>query len=304
MNEIQALSADALKPNQERLRTAAPTTSQGDGYASRADRIATEYFGKRPLQTYKAPNDGNTKATGARRQGPASRGGGGLRGREREGQGERVKRGAEEEEKPEAGKIELTEDEKTYLYEKELSDAPKEVPHEPEEITLESLIGDGPAIPLGEFGMRATLTDRMITVARRRPGEYAMMGHLAKRLVEGNFVTFESEEEEKQVLTLVDEMNAEKASMLSDRKGEVVQKEEAGFETMDEGDRGKIVEKLLAGRYPAFKAGEGTLADTLRTINRNESYLPGDRDKLMKKVTELLRLADGRQQRPPPARRN
>ncbi|KAI9698455.1 MAG: hypothetical protein M1836_004036 [Candelina mexicana] len=322
-NEIQALAADGSKPDLRRLPTTAPSTNGGEGYTTRADRIAAEYFANHPLVRYssnrrsengpgssvgaptsrpergpevrrvRAPDNANVAQSGVRKQ---------IRSR-RVGPGGRIgKDGGDEKSGP--GKIEHTEAEKAYLSEKELSDKPKEVPHEPTEITLESLIGSGPAIPLGEFGMRDTLTDRMITAARRRPGQFARLDHLAKRLIEGKFVRFESEDEEAQVIKLVDDMNAEKASILTDRKGEVVQKEAAGFETIDNENRGQIMEKLLAGRYHAVKAGHNILADTLSTINRNESYMPDDREKLMRKVTELMRWADARQERPTSTRRN
>ncbi|KAI9769284.1 MAG: hypothetical protein M1835_006731 [Candelina submexicana] len=332
-NEIQTLTADGSRPNFRRLPTTAPSTNQGEGYTARADRIAAEYFASHPLVRYsskrrsedgpdssagaptsrpeggpevrsvRAPDNANAAQSGVRRR--IGSGGVGLGGRGRDGERKRDRIGKEGgDEKSEPGKIEHTEAEKAYLNEKELSNKPKEVPHEPTEITLESLIGNGPAIPLGEFGMRDTLTDRMITAARRRPGQFVMLDHLAKRLIDGKFVRFESEEEKAQVIKLVDDMNAEKANKLTDRKGEIVQKEKAGFETIDNESRGQIMEKLFAGRYPAVKAGNNILADTLKTVNRNESYMPDDREKLMRKVTELMRSTDARQERPTSARRD
>ncbi|KAI9719997.1 MAG: hypothetical protein M1812_003122 [Candelaria pacifica] len=362
-NEIQALSADAPKSNPN-LRTGTPATNDGEGYTARSDRIATEYFANGPRITYQwssnnkdgpdsfdgtttprpqggikvqsvnAPEDRNSVPVRDRGQsaGRPARGG---RGKPREEKRDRVGKGNRDE-KPESEKPKYTEEEMAYLTEKALKDKPKEVPHEPAEVNLESLVGSGPTIPLGEFGMRNIITDRMITAARRRPGEYAMMDQLAKRIIAGKFVAFESEDEEKQVMKLVDkmmdqlaerriagefvafesedekkqvmklvdEMNAGRASRETDRKGEIVKKEEASFETVDDESKGKIMEKLLAGRYPAFEAGQDNLIDALKTVNRNGSYLPDDRNKLMRKVTELVQSAGSRQERPASVRQN
>ena len=128
-------------------------------------------------------------------------------------------------------------------------DGQERVSFVPPELTRESLIRDGPvpAVVVGELGMTEVVQDKLRLLAERPPGTFERTADLARRLVRGEFVLFESDAEKDAVIKLAGKMSEIKAIKLSERKGEVVAPEDVSFVNVREEDRTAFENRWLKG---------------------------------------------------------
>ncbi len=197
--------------------------------------------------------------------------------------------------------FEYTPEELKYMEEKAVKERGTPVLFQLPEVTRDALRGDGPAVVVGEFGMAEVVEEKLQWLAERPAGSYARTVELARRLLSGEFIRFEGEPERDAVVKKAEMLVVEEATRLSERKGEVVEPKEAGFEPIAEEDRNLLVEKLLKGNYEipgSPRQEEGLLKELLRVTNKNETYLPRDGSSLLGKVRGLLPAQTSRASRP------
>ncbi|KAI9880146.1 MAG: hypothetical protein M1830_005175 [Pleopsidium flavum] len=264
-----------------------------------------------PLISYQT-SDVVFRGRGGLRGGLGLRGRGGFRGRGRGGRGGRGggERGDRQKRKGGRGggegtggkmEFEYTPDESKYMKEKAEKERGSRVPFQPLEVTQDRLRGDGPAVVVGEFGMANIVEEKLDWLAERPIGSYRRTDELARRLLSGEFVRFESDAEKDAVVKRAETLAVEEGIRLSERKGEVVQPKEAGFEPITEEDRNLLVERLLKGSHEAPGSPppeDGVLKELLRVTHRNETYLPRDASSLLGKVRGLLPAQTSRASRP------
>jgi hypothetical protein len=86
-----------------------------------------------------------------------------------------------------------------------------------------------PSLPIGKTAQAGSVLEKLNFLSRRFPNGYVPPHELAKRLFEGERVIFRDDEEKKAAIEEFNRLATQRADMLTQRKGEVVDHEEAGF---------------------------------------------------------------------------
>lgn len=186
-------------------------------------------------------------------------------------------------------RVEYTEAEKKYRTDKRTKALGRDEPYQIRDVNRESLVGDGPAVAMGEFGMSELVEEWLRLLARK-----SMMGGMAgrenviKRALTGKFVMFETEREKQEVLAEVERISKRFAELRSEETGEIVEAKATEFVGLEETERKAVVEGLLKGQYRFTEKGaEGLPAHLMRSASRNETYRLKDGSVLLEKVRAL-----------------
>lgn len=211
---------------------------------------------------------GGFRGRGRGGPGAGGRGGRGSRSRRRGGDGGANPFGKAE-------KFKYTNKELEYLEEKRVKEAGDRVAFQPPALSAEALYreGPGPAVVIGERGMVEIVDRQMRALAERPAGSFERNAELARRLLKGDFVKFESEDEKEAVLEEAQRLSEVEAVKLSERKGEVVESKFEGFEPVDP----KALMSVFyldqgSGAMADAKQGESVQARMARGNTRNETY--------------------------------
>jgi len=167
-----------------------------------------------------------------------------------------------------------------YLDELREQKRPKAVAYQPAEVTAQTLSGNGPAIPLGGWGMNEIVemwVDRIAKKGERGRDDMVMM---AGKWNNGNTVDFRGDQETKK--RVLDAAENGMKNMSDQEQGVVAEKLRQTF--------GKgFAERVFKGEYVFEGRKEGgVLASLARQTTRNASFLPRDGESLAAKVKSLL----------------
>ena len=177
------------------------------------------------------------------------------------------------------------------MEEKRVKEAGERAPFQPPALSAESLYADGPgpAVVIGERGMTEIVDRQMRVLAERPAGSFERNAELARRLLRGAFVKFESDAEKDAVLQETERLSALWAAKRSERKGEVVKPTFKGFEPADPNALMSVF-YLDRGLDGAAKGGqdESMLVRVTRGNMRNETYGFGSADAFRGEVTKRL----------------
>lgn len=167
--------------------------------------------------------------------------------------------------------------------------------------TPETLLGLCPRVALGDFGTSAIVHGSLMAIAESDHSrtDSTRIFDLAGQLLEGSYVYFRSAEEKEAVLGMAYRRATKRAQRLSEKKSEVVEAEEPGFEGLSEEDRNAFVNKLLEGKYsaPVDPAQKGLLRNIIRQTRRNETYFGKDEASLARKLQPMLPVPRAQVQR-------
>lgn len=160
----------------------------------------------------------------------------------------------------------------------------------PAAMTLDTLEGMGPALACGERGMRETVTERLVEIAREKSAYDDRIEALARKWSEGTFCHFRSKQEKTDTLRTVERQLAGTGDNAAlDEREEKEKLALVDQRMQEEGE--KLAKRLLGGAYSVGKLGTGPTAELLqRYTGRNESYRAEDGVKLAGKVGALLPL--------------
>jgi hypothetical protein len=182
--------------------------------------------------------------------------------------------------------------EEAYYLEKQEQKRPKPVRYNPEGYDIEKLRQTWPSLPIGGTASVGSVLERLAWMSDRLVNGYDSPQELAKRVHEGKRVLFASDEEKTRVIELANEMAAERAKKLTERKGQIVEPEHVSFEVISEEDKRAILEKLVAGKYPKVETtmveASPIIADVLRNLRNNETYQRAEGKRFMGKLMESL----------------
>ena len=189
--------------------------------------------------------------------------------------------------------VTYTEAEKEYLRDKEWEALGRDVPYQVRDVSQESLVAEGPAVLVGEYGMAEMVEERLRLVARKSMMEgLAGRKDVIRRVLAGEFVRFENEQEKEEVLAEAEAISKKEAELRSEEKGEIVEPIATDFTVLEEAERKALVAGLLKGEYIIEEEGaEGLLGHLMRSTSKNETYLPKDGYMLLEKVRTLLPAA-------------
>lgn len=182
----------------------------------------------------------------------------------------------------------MTEEEEAYEREKEEAQRPKEQTYVPAAVTLESLSGMGPGLPVvgmgvGAWGQEEAVNEWVQGVGRKR------RIRRAERLKSADDVE-DVDKDQKGKETGAEGELKETGTAEERKETEAEGEEEKVAETLRKVfDAKKIAEKMFSGEY-VFDGREdkGVLGSLRRQAVRNGSYYPKDGEFLAEKVRSLL----------------
>ncbi|PGH18512.1 hypothetical protein AJ80_04482 [Polytolypa hystricis UAMH7299] len=178
-----------------------------------------------------------------------------------------------------------------YYLEKQEAERPKPVRYDPEGTDTQKLKPTWPSLPIGATANAESISEKLSWMGDRFANGYDPPAELAKRVYDGKRVLFASEEEKTRVMELVHEMAAEKAEVLTERKGAVVEPEDMAFESTNNPERKHLLDSLVIGNYPKLEPpadASPVIADVLRTLRNNESYQTAETKAFMDKLVGSL----------------
>lgn len=181
---------------------------------------------------------------------------------------------------------------KEYLDDQKEESKPKAVAYQPAEITLETLSGNGPAMPLGGWGMNEVVEDWVNRIAKKGEKTHEDLAMMAQKWSKGETVDFGRDQEIKK--RMLDVVEHGIRDMSEEEVGAVAEKLRGTFEK-------DFAEKVLDGTYVfEGRKEEGVLGSLARQTTRNSSFLPEDGKSLAAKVKSLLpaESLDGTQKAP------
>lgn len=150
----------------------------------------------------------------------------------------------------------------------------------PAEVTAQTLSGNGPAIPLGGWGMNEIVEEWVGGIGKEGERRREDLASMAEKWNHGSTVDFGGDQKsKKQVLDAAENgMN----DMGEEEQGIVAEKLRETF--------GKVfAERVFKGEYVFEGRKEGGVLDSLaRQTTRNASFLPRDGESLAAKVKSLL----------------
>lgn len=166
------------------------------------------------------------------------------------------------------------------------------VPFEHEPVTKEAYLRlgqNGATIAAGN--LEGVLEDRLRLLAEPTQDGFRWPRDIAKRMLKGQFVSFESEEEKAAVLAAAEKVNT------------TVKKEKRVFAPVATSSQGALVDSLIRGKYADPKATpykQAVLNDVARYASNNGTYLADDQSKLIRKIRSLLPAEGVAARRPAP----
>ena len=166
-----------------------------------------------------------------------------------------------------------------YLEEKEDEKTQTEVAYAPADVTLETLRGNGPAMPLGEWGMEEVVEEWLDRIAKKGERTHDDLVMMVQKMRAGEHVAFGDKETKNRVLDAVE--NGMK-DMSEEEQGAVVQKLKETFGS-------EFADSVFRGKYEfEGRKGADVLASLTRQTTKNGSFLPQDGESLAAKVRALL----------------
>ena len=166
--------------------------------------------------------------------------------------------------------------------------------YNPSSYTESDLKPTWPALPTA--GNKASVSETVNWLSDNFVGSYNPPRELAKRVYEGDRVSFADEAERNEVMRVVKEIAAERAPKNPDNPDAAVEPEPINFEAIGEGERKQMIEVLLRGGYeknPDSRRVENlsVLANVARNLSNNHTYRSTATAKILAKLEKGLPAA-------------
>ncbi|KAL3470468.1 hypothetical protein BJX99DRAFT_239490 [Aspergillus californicus] len=173
------------------------------------------------------------------------------------------------------------------------NDKPVPIRYQPRPPDLQSLRETWPSLPTDATATTAGVVEKFSFLGERYPDGYMPPYQLGKRLFEGKFVRFTSEEEKAEALEEAKKFAQEKADTLSQRKGELVDPRPIDFQGVKSDEHRSLIQSLAQGNYPMVEAtganASPLINGVLRSLKNNETYqAAGKTSQFMAKLELLL----------------
>lgn len=170
---------------------------------------------------------------------------------------------------------------------------PAPVRYSPRACDYAALRESWPAFPTDANARAAGVAEKLYKLSDRLPNGYTQPEELGKRLFMGEYVQFSSEEERTKAMAAAKKLSQQRADQFSQRKGDVVEPEEIGFDPLRKEDQQSLLQSLVQGRYPSAPIQQAdkspVIGDILKNLGNNETYqMAGKSSQFMKKMESLL----------------
>lgn len=170
---------------------------------------------------------------------------------------------------------------------------PVPVRYSPRACDYAALKESWPAFPTDANARAAGVAEKLYKLGDRLPNGYTQPEELGKRLFMGQYVQFASEEERTKAMAVANKLSQQRADKFSQRKGDVVESQEIGFDPLRKEDQQSLFQSLVQGRYPSAPTQQAdkspVIGDILKNLENNETYqMAGKSSQFMKKMESLL----------------
>ncbi|MCJ1320268.1 hypothetical protein MMC15_005606 [Xylographa vitiligo] len=165
---------------------------------------------------------------------------------------------------------------------------PSNKPHPFDAVEKVALVGKGPSLALGEWGMSEIVEAKLEQATRDSLIDDEIRPQvLAQRVVNGAWVRFRDDEERDSVAGLAKSRAEQNAVLKSERKGEVVEPFDTTFQTLEPEQTEEITRQLLMGSYDNGGL-PATLKDIEYRLRKSGPVSQQQKDSLIQKVRSML----------------
>ncbi|KAL2862171.1 hypothetical protein BJX68DRAFT_19280 [Aspergillus pseudodeflectus] len=176
---------------------------------------------------------------------------------------------------------------------RELAEKDKPTPtrYQPQPPSLQNLSETWPSFPTDVTATTAGIVEKLSSLGGRIADGYVPPYILGKRLSDGEYVRFLSEEEKTQAFEAAKKYRQEDADKLSQKKGELVDPRPVELESVKAEDHQLLIQSLGLGKYPSLETKNDSplVGEILRNLQNNETYnAAGKQSQFMAKVESLL----------------
>jgi len=168
-----------------------------------------------------------------------------------------------------------------------------EVSYTPDTLSKEGYLKLGQnGATLAAKNYEGVIEDRLKFLSERTQDNFRYAPHIAQRMMKGQFVSFQNEEERDTVVAAAEKHAQHLANKIARRKpGELIEKREFHFSPLSQESQEQMVDMLIRGKYPDPNVGtykQDILNHVARSTIKNGTYLAGDGSKFLQKVRSLL----------------
>ncbi|PYH99555.1 hypothetical protein BO71DRAFT_193580 [Aspergillus ellipticus CBS 707.79] len=170
---------------------------------------------------------------------------------------------------------------------------PKPIRYNPEPVSLASLRETWPSLPTDASAHTAGIVEKLSSFSDRFTNGYVPPNELGRRLFQGKFVRFLSEQEKSDALSEANRFSQECADRLSQRKGDLVDPNQVNFSPISTQNQSALIGMVVRGNYPKSAAehpGKPSVVDTVsQNLRNNTTYQTvGKSSAFMAKLDSLL----------------
>ncbi|KAL5333226.1 hypothetical protein BJX70DRAFT_403797 [Aspergillus crustosus] len=165
--------------------------------------------------------------------------------------------------------------------------------YQPQLPSLRSLSETWPSFPTDPKSTAAGVSEKLSLLSERYANGYVPPYELGRRLFEGKYVQFTSEEEKSEALEAAKRLAQKAADRFSQDKGELVDPQPVNFQVVKDEKHKFLIESLARGKYPTMEMREASnspvVGNVLRNLKNNETYqATGKQSQFMAKLESLL----------------
>jgi len=178
----------------------------------------------------------------------------------------------------------------------------------PLDLSTRTLVTNRIAHAAGEEGVRSEMLQAMGRLARRPNFDWTVDADLARRLNHGELIKFNNDEERFRITTMAEMFAERTAAKISKRKGVEVKKQDVDFVPLTGGERNRLVDKVLKGKYemPPRKGAEISvnaekdkmIGQAAVALKLNGSYTTGGSQRVLEMMRDMWPTQATRVSRP------
>ncbi|RAL01500.1 uncharacterized protein BO80DRAFT_434420 [Aspergillus ibericus CBS 121593] len=146
---------------------------------------------------------------------------------------------------------------------------PKPVRYAPHSVSLPSLRETWPSFPTNIRAHTAGVVEKLSLFSDRFPNGYVPSYELGRRLYQGKYVHFSSEQEKSEAISEANMLSQKRADKISQQKGDLVDPDHVNFSPINAKDQNTLVGLVVKGIYPKPEAKREDKLSVLDKVSEN-----------------------------------
>ncbi|PYI06281.1 hypothetical protein BO78DRAFT_418927 [Aspergillus sclerotiicarbonarius CBS 121057] len=146
---------------------------------------------------------------------------------------------------------------------------PKPIRYNPDSVSLSSLRETWPSFPTDIHAHTAGVVEKLSLFSDRFPNGYIPPYELGRRLYQGKYVRFSSEQERSEAISEANKLSQERADKISQQKGDLVDPGHVNFSPINTKDQNTLIGLLVKGTYPKSEAKQENKVSVLDRVSEN-----------------------------------